>query len=131
MIAASARDLDRLRTIPGLLPALQKAGRVNAAPLSPHRHCCRPDPPHQTPQLTAPWRTEATPGCATTLLNGTPTARDRQTMTLDIKSIHTLLRNGVRDRVYPGAVWAVGESGWGFLLVSRGSGGLAVARALR
>ncbi|WMX47024.1 serine hydrolase domain-containing protein [Streptomyces roseicoloratus] len=31
-------------------------------------------------------------------------------MTLDIPRIEQLLQNGVRDRVYPGAVWAVGNA---------------------
>ncbi len=35
---------------------------------------------------------------------------DGETMTLDTDRIHQLLDDGVRDKVYPGAVWAVGDA---------------------
>jgi CubicO group peptidase (beta-lactamase class C family) len=51
-----------------------------------------------------------TPGGLTTLAEGQPPAPDGEIMTLDTGRIQQLLDNGVRDKVYPGAVWAVGDA---------------------
>jgi CubicO group peptidase (beta-lactamase class C family) len=45
----------------------------------------------------------------TTLTGGIPPAK-RETMTYDSDRIEALLDEGVRDKVYPGAVWAVGDA---------------------
>jgi len=45
----------------------------------------------------------------TTLTTGTPPA-NRETMKYATNHIEALLDEGVRDKVYPGAVWAVGDS---------------------
>lgn len=47
--------------------------------------------------------------CVTTLTGGTPSA-NRETVTYVIDRAEALPDEGIRDKVYPGAVWAVGDS---------------------